>query len=220
VINNDIHFQNSLVFGIAIWLEKPSIATQVCVLQRILLMSADILAKPARLAGPHEPFLKNSGFSEESMPRFCSSCGAAMAEGATTCPACGKSATQSVGGGTGAAPATATTSGMSDNVAGMLAYVTIIPAIVFLVVEPYNRNRFIRFHAFQNIFFNVAWIVLWIALSIVGNIPVLGWASLLIWPLIGLGGLVIWVVLLLKSYQGQMFKLPIIGNMAEKQANG
>jgi uncharacterized membrane protein len=39
-----------------------------------------------------------------------------------------------------------------------------------------------------------------------------------IWPLIGLGGLVVWVVLLMKAYQGQMFKLPMIGDMAEKQA--
>jgi uncharacterized membrane protein len=156
------------------------------------------------------------------MPRFCSSCGAPIAEGATTCSACGAGAAQSVGGGAGAATAPAATSSgaMADNVAGMIAYITIIPSIVFLVVEPYNKNRFVRFHSFQNIFFNIAWIVLWIALSILGNIPVLGWASLLIWPLIGLGGLVLWVVLLLKAYQGQMFKLPVIGNMAEKQANG
>lgn len=107
---------------------------------------------------------------------------------------------------------------MADNVAGMLAYVTIIPAIIFLVVEPYNKNRFIRFHAFQCIFFCLAWIVLGIALNIVAAIPVLGWMTLLVWPLIGLAGLIIWVVLLLKANQGQMFKLPVIGDLAEKQA--
>jgi uncharacterized membrane protein len=108
---------------------------------------------------------------------------------------------------------------LADNVAGMLAYVTIIPAIMFLVMEPYNKNRFVRFHSFQSIFFNIAWIVLWIALTIVGMIPVLGWATMLIWPLVGLGGLILWVVLLLKANQGQKFKLPLIGDMAEKQAN-
>jgi uncharacterized membrane protein len=41
----------------------------------------------------------------------------------------------------------------------------------------------------------------------------------LLWPLIGLGGLILWIVLPLKANQGQMFKLPIIGDMAEKQAN-
>jgi uncharacterized membrane protein len=108
---------------------------------------------------------------------------------------------------------------MADNVAGMLAYVTIIPAIIFLVVEPYNKNRFIRFHAFQCLFFAVGWTVLWIALSIVAHIPILGWLTVLLWPLVGLAGLVIWVILLLKANQGQMFKLPIVGDLAEKQAN-
>jgi len=100
----------------------------------------------------------------------------------------------------------------------MLAYVTIIPAIVFLVVEPYNRNRFVRFHAFQSIFFAIAWTALWIALNIIAHIPFLGWLTILIWPLVGLAGFVIWIVLLLKANQGQMWKLPVIGDMAEQQA--
>jgi uncharacterized membrane protein len=143
---------------------------------------------------------------------FCSSCGAQIADGTSVCAACSSRTS-------GGAVAQPSTGAMADNVAGMLAYVTIIPAIMFLVMEPYSKNRFVRFHSFQNIFFCVAWIVLWIALSIVGMIPVLGWATILIWPLVGLGGLIIWIVLLLKANQGQMFKLPIIGDLAEKQAN-
>lgn len=108
---------------------------------------------------------------------------------------------------------------MTDNVAGMLAYITIVPAIVFLVVAPYNRNRFVRFHSWQNIFFSIAWCVLWMALSIFVHIPFLGWLSVLIWPLILLGGFIVWIVLLIKANQGQMFKLPMIGDLAEKQAN-
>jgi uncharacterized membrane protein len=143
---------------------------------------------------------------------FCSGCGTQIPDGSTLCAACSAKAP--------AAGATqSTTGGMTDNVAGMLAYVTIVPAIIFLVVEPYNKKRFIRFHAFQSIFFAVAWTILWIALSFIGVIPVLGWATLLIWPLLGLGGLIIWIILLLKANQGQMFKLPVIGDMAEKQAN-
>jgi uncharacterized membrane protein len=141
---------------------------------------------------------------------FCSSCGAPLPAGASVCPACNRS--------TAPAAATVPTSGLTDNVAGALAYVTIIPAIVFLVLEPYNKNRFIRFHAFQCIFFAVAWCALWIVLSIIAHIPLLGWLTILIWPLIGLAGLVIWIVLVLKASQGQMFKLPVIGDMAEKQA--
>jgi uncharacterized membrane protein len=143
---------------------------------------------------------------------FCSSCGAQIADGATVCAAC-------AGRGAAAVTPISTTGGMTDNVAGMLSYVTFVPAIIFLVMEPYNKNRFIRFHAFQSIFFAVAWTVLWIALSIVAHVPFLGWLTILIWPLVGLAGLIIWVILLLKANQNQMYKLPVIGDMAEKQAN-
>jgi uncharacterized membrane protein len=142
---------------------------------------------------------------------FCSSCGTQVADGTTVCAACSSRVP--------AAAPVAAGGGLTDNVAGMLAYVTIIPAIIFLVMAPYNRSRFVRFHAFQSIFFAVAWTVLWIALTIVGMMPVLGWATIIIWPLLGLGGLIIWIILLLKANQGQMFKLPVIGDMAEKQAN-
>lgn len=153
------------------------------------------------------------------MARFCASCGAQMDDAATFCPKCGKAAGQSAGGGTAAAPAQAASSGMPDNTAGMLAYITLIPAIIFLVMEPYNKRPFVRFHAFQSIFFGVAWTVLWIALSFVAALPVLGWMTLIIWPLLGLGGLILWVMLLLKANQGQMWKLPVIGELAAKQAN-
>jgi len=145
---------------------------------------------------------------------FCCSCGAQIADGTTTCAACaGRVAA------TAPPVPTATTGGMADNVAGMLAYITIIPAIIFLVMEPYNKNRFVRFHSWQSIFFAVAWTVLWIALGIVGHIPILGWMTILLWPLVGLAGLIIWVILLIKANGGQMYKLPFIGDLSEKQAN-
>ena len=148
------------------------------------------------------------------MPYFCSSCGARIEDVAVTCAACREATVQP-------APAvtTATPGGLADNVAGMLAYVTIVPAIVFLVLEPYNKNRFVRFHSFQNIFFYVAWIVIAIGLRTFAEVPVLGWLSWLIGPLIGLVGFVMWIVLLMKAYQGQMFKLPVIGDLAEKQVS-
>ena len=155
------------------------------------------------------------------MPRFCTSCGAEVAETAAFCPACGKSATvnstSTTTAATGAGTATATTvpaAGLSDNVAGALAYL-LIPAIIFLVVEPYNRNKFIRFHSFQAIFYEVAWIVVNVCLTII-----LPW---ILWPLHTLISLLFftgWVVMAVKAYQGQMFKLPVIGDLAEKQANG
>ncbi|MFZ3263824.1 MAG: DUF4870 domain-containing protein [Terriglobales bacterium] len=144
---------------------------------------------------------------------FCPVCGTQIADGAS-CPKCAAGAGQS----SGPVARVATSGGLEDNVAGALAYVTIIPAIVFLVLEPFNRRRFVRFHSFQCIFFAIAWTVLWICLSFIAHIPFLGWATLLIWPLVSLVGFVIWLILVLKAYQGQMFKLPVIGDMAEKQA--
>ncbi|HLW88149.1 MAG TPA: hypothetical protein VKR57_06620 [Terriglobales bacterium] len=147
---------------------------------------------------------------------FCISCGAQMPAGATACPACGRATAGA------AAPAPSSPSavgGLTDNVAGALAYVTIIPAIVFLIMEPYNRNRFIRFHSFQCIFAAVAWTALWIALGIVVRIPFFGWLTFLVWPLVSLAGFVVWLVLVLKAYQGQRFKLPVIGDIAETQAD-
>lgn len=109
--------------------------------------------------------------------------------------------------------------GLSDNAASGLAYITIIPAIVFLAVAPYNRNSLIRFHSWQSIFFTVACIAVDIALMILGRLPFLGLMSLFLWPLIGLAFFVIWILLLIKAFNGQRFKLPIIGDLAEKQAN-
>jgi len=151
------------------------------------------------------------------MPRFCASCGAQMADSATFCPACGKASSSSP---TVAAPAPApvaaqpaTAGGLADNVAGMLAYITIIPAILFLVLEPYNKRPFIRFHAFQCIFLGVGLMVLHIACWFV---PVIGWG---ISMLVSLAGLIAWAVCLIKANQGEMYKLPVIGDLAEKQAN-
>ena len=146
---------------------------------------------------------------------FCSTCGAQIPAGSTACPNCSRAAAPA-----GAAPsAQPGASGLTDNVAGMLAYITIIPAIIFLVLEPYNKNRFIRFHSFQCIFFCVAMIAISIALSIFSLIPFIGLILLPVHLLIGVGAFAVWIILLLKANQGQMFKLPIIGDIAEKQAN-
>jgi uncharacterized membrane protein len=144
---------------------------------------------------------------------FCNMCGAQVADGTTTCVACAGRAP--------AAPAATTAPGqaMADNIAGMLAYVTIIPAIVFLVMEPYNKNRFIRFHSFQCLFFAGALFVVHVGLSIFAFVPFLALITLPLHLLISLGGLILWIVLLLKANSGLMYKLPIIGDIAEKQAN-
>jgi uncharacterized membrane protein len=103
-------------------------------------------------------------------------------------------------------------SGLSDNAAGALAYVTIIPAIIFLIVEPYNKNAYIRFHAWQSIFMGIAAFAIDIVLSV---IPVIGWIIL---PFFMLAFFVVWLLVLLKASKGQRFVLPVIGKFAAQQA--
>ena len=145
---------------------------------------------------------------------FCSACGTQIPDGSTICPACSSRATA-----TSAGTSQSSTGGLTDNVAGMLAYVTPIPAIIFLVTAPYNRSRFIRFHSFQSIFFCVAMIALGIALSILTVIPFMVLITAPLHLVLGVGSFILWIILLLKANQGQMFKLPVIGDMAEKQAD-
>ena len=135
-----------------------------------------------------------------------------MAVGANNCTTCGKPVGQSAGGGAAAAPAPVAAGGLQDNVAGALAYVTVIPAIIFLLVEPYNRNRFIRYHAFQCVFLTVALIAINI---VIGFLPLI---NLLLFPIMGLVWLALHVICAVKAYGNQMFKLPVIGDLAEKQA--
>jgi uncharacterized membrane protein len=113
----------------------------------------------------------------------------------------------------------ASQSGLSDNAAGGLAYVTIIPAIIFLIVAPYNQNRFVRFHSWQSIMLAIAWFVVEVGLIVLGRIPGIGLVDLFIGPLVGLAFFVLWLIVLIQAFTGKMFKLPIIGDLAEKQAN-
>jgi uncharacterized membrane protein len=103
-------------------------------------------------------------------------------------------------------------SGLSTNAAGTLAYVTIIPAIIFLVVDPYNKNSFVRFHSWQSIFLGIAAFAVDMVLSF---IPIVGWILI---PFVMLGFLIIWIMAMLKAYKGERWKLPVIGNLAEQQA--
>lgn len=150
----------------------------------------------------------------------CAKCGATVADGATFCGSCGASIS---GGAVAAASSTPRSSGLAPNIAGMLAYFTIIPAIIFLLLEPYNKDRYVRFHAFQSVFFHVAWIAAWIGMIILGivlgTIPVVGLIIHLLLDLaLFIGGFIVWLILVIKAFGNQKFHLPVIGNMAEEQA--
>ncbi len=107
-----------------------------------------------------------------------------------------------------------TSMGLEENIAGVLCYVLgWITGIVFLVLE--KENKFVRFHAMQSIAtFLPLMVIAWITNLIFMWIPFISWAiSTLIWILV----LILWLILMFKAYQGEMYKLPIVGNFAEKQ---
>ena len=115
---------------------------------------------------------------------------------------------------------------MSDSMAGMLCYLAgFITGIIFLVIEPYNKKPNIRFHAFQSIFFHVSFIALYFVLFIVRMVlwSVVGFGMLgiigLLFTLVWLAGLVVWIFLLIWTAQGKTLVLPIIGPLAQSQAN-
>ena len=101
--------------------------------------------------------------------------------------------------------------GLSDTAAGALAYITIIPAIIFLVMPPYNTKPFIRFHAFQCIGLAICWF----CLGWSGSFRSSGGSSARSdsWRL-----LVCWIMSIVKASQGSAFKLPVISEFAAKQS--
>ena len=147
---------------------------------------------------------------------FCQTCGAAFPAGASFCPTCSKSQ---------AAVLPAANAGLQANTAAALAYLAgIITGILFLVIDPYKSDRFVRFHAFQSIFFNVVWIALWIAWSIVGLVlgaVTKGLFFILQVPIdlvLMVGGFALWAFLMYSAYQGKTTRLPVVGALAAKQA--
>ena len=160
------------------------------------------------------------------MAQFCSACGGQMADGAATCPGCGKSV--STGGGAAAkmapAPASTSTSG-NDNIIALLCYspVAIVGIILGLAVEPYKNSKLVKFHAFQSLFTSIGLFVVFFRLGIIGGIlgsimPLLGLVMVPVWFVCWIGTIVLAIFMMMKAYKGEMTKLPIVGEFAAKQA--
>jgi len=103
-----------------------------------------------------------------------------------------------------------TSTGMQPNVEGLLCYlVGFVTGIVFMVIE--KESKFVRFHAMQSIFVSGG---LFVAQIILALSLIFGWVISI---LLSLLGLILWIVLMMKAYQGELYKLPVIGDIAEKQ---
>jgi uncharacterized membrane protein len=151
----------------------------------------------------------------EVQGKFCAKCGSPVAAGAppqqgpagdryTPPPASAPGAPY----GPPSAPAQA---GLEENVACALCYLLgVLTGILFLVLEPYNKNKTIRFHAFQSIFTWLGVVVIWIVLATVGL------ASLIL--VYQLACFALFLFLMYKAYNKERYVLPIVGPLAEKQA--
>lgn len=143
--------------------------------------------------------------------RFCQKCGAAVDPGAagTSGPQASSYVPPPHGN-------TIDASGIPANIASALCYILpIICPIVFLVAEPFKRDRKIRFDAFQSIFLTVFFIVAQIVLSIMWSISFN--IGFLFAQLVHLAELILVIFLAFKAFQNQKVVLPMIGDLAEKQ---
>ena len=141
---------------------------------------------------------------------FCPSCGAAV-EG-RYCAKCGTAVDPAAPPAVNMPPVSA--SGLPENTAAALCYLLgVITGIIFLVLQPYASNKLIRFHAFQSIFLHVSVIIIWVALR-----SILPWSLWAVVTILNLAFFVLWIYMLLQTYQGKKVVLPVIGELAAKQA--
>ena len=112
---------------------------------------------------------------------------------------------------------------LPERIAGALAYLTFVPAVIFLLLDPYRKNPFVRFHSFQCIFLSAAVLLAAVLLRLLAVllfiIPMVGQLLVLLTSVVvGLAAFVIWLVLLVKALQGDAFRLPWIGDLAAQMA--
>lgn len=165
---------------------------------------------------------------------FCGNCGAALTQSSGFCGSCGKPAFQgspvvsttagpAVQAVSGVSQPTTSSSGLTSNLAAALSYVLgIITGILFLVIEPYKNDQFVRFHAMQSVLyfsavvvFNIAWMIVVGVLS-----GFSGWLALATFPirmLISLGFFLLWLYAIYQAYSQREFRIPFIGAIAAKQ---
>jgi uncharacterized membrane protein len=111
-------------------------------------------------------------------------------------------------------------SGLSDNAAGGIAYITLIPAIVFLIAAPFKNSSYVRFHAWQSIFFFVAWAAIDILVGLIQNlVPSAVFLTMTVLQLVNLAIFLVLVIVFVQAFNGKLFKLPVLGGLADQQAN-
>lgn len=106
--------------------------------------------------------------------------------------------------------------GLAPNIASLLCYICgIITGIIFLVLE--KENKEVKFHAWQSIFLGGAALVIYIVLMVIGFIPYIGILAMILSIVFYIAYVVVWVIAMVKAYQGEHWLIPVIGNLAEQQ---
>jgi uncharacterized membrane protein len=148
----------------------------------------------------------------------CTKCGANVADNAAFCPSCGAT----VGGASPSTPAASSQSGLAENVAGLLCYVLgWITGLIFFLTD---KRPFVRFHAAQSIVVFGAFMILRIIIGMMfvtsGLTGVATGFSLgiMLSGSVSIVGLVLWILLMVKAYQGERYRLPIAAEFADKLA--
>src|SRR5580698_2588905 len=143
----------------------------------------------------------------------CTKCGTMVGEGVAFCPNCGAPQAAATSGGAMASPAGSGTSGMSENVAGLLCYVLgWVTGLIFYFID---KRPFVRFHAAQSIVVFGGLTIIRVGL---GMVFLTGGVSLgfgLLW-LVSILGFVLWILLMIKAYQGERYRLPIAADLADQ----
>ena len=145
--------------------------------------------------------------------KSCPDCGAQMPDSAGFCPGCGRSMQAQ-----SAAPETAGI--LRENLVGALAYLTFIPALIFLLVDRHRRSPFVRFHSMQCLLFWLvsiaAAVLVRLLILLLLFVPAVGpLLVVLVVTIVALAALFAWIVLVVKAAQGERFALPMIGDIAE-----
>lgn len=154
---------------------------------------------------------------------FCGNCGAAVPQNFAFCGSCGKATGATSHGAEAAGEGAVERLNLATNVAGALAYALgFVTGILFLVLEPYKNDRFVRFHAMQSILFSagvvafsIAWTILWGLLFDVSSSLALVVSPLRL--LVSLGIFAFWVFLMYQAYNRREYRIPYLGDIAAKQ---
>ncbi len=164
---------------------------------------------------------------------FCQTCGSNLPEGAGFCTVCGAGRNAvpppqpaMVGAASAAAAPAPANAAMSSSAAAALSYLAgAVTGIIFVVLDPYKNDPFVRFHAMQSIMFNVAWIGIWVVWGVLSAIltpltaGIFALIALPVMLILALCGFAYWLFLMYQASQQKWYHVPFIGKFAEQQAH-